>query len=101
MTSTASAAAMRSISIASSPRSAAYTDRQDIRLSRAEFEANLLAKLGNRDVRTDMVVLLAPGFSYDIDEAAAWVATEVLPRLQWNRGFDNPSSRKLKKARLS
>ncbi len=58
-----------------------YTEGQGIRVSRAEFEANLLAKLGDRDFRTDMVALLAPGLSYDIDEAAAWVATEVLPRL--------------------
>lgn len=40
-----------------------------------------LAKLEDRDFRTDIVPPLAPGFSYDVDEAAAWVATEVLPRL--------------------
>lgn len=59
----------------------AYTEAQGIRVSRGEFEANLLAKLGDRDFRTDMVPLLAQGLDYDVDEAAAWVATEVLPRL--------------------
>ena len=59
----------------------AYTVGQGNRVSRAEFEANLLAKLGDRDFRTDILPLLAPGFPYDVDEAAAWVASEVLPRL--------------------
>lgn len=59
----------------------AYTDGQGIHVSRAEFEANLRAKLGDRDFRSDIVPLLAPGCSYDVDEAAAWVAAEVLRRL--------------------
>lgn len=59
----------------------AYTGAQGIRVSRAEFESNLLAKLKDRDFRADIVPLLAPGFAYDVDEAAAWVATEVLSRL--------------------
>ncbi len=59
----------------------AYTEGQGIRVTRAEFEANLLAKLGDRDFRTDILPLLAPGPDYDVDSAAAWVATEVLSRL--------------------
>jgi predicted nucleotidyltransferase component of viral defense system len=59
----------------------AYTEEQGIRVSRGAFEANLLAKLGDRDFRADIVPLLAPGFSYDVDDAAAWVATALLPRL--------------------
>lgn len=59
----------------------AYTERQGFRVSRAEFEANLLAKLSDREFRTDIAPLLAPGLDYDVDQAAAWVATEVLPRL--------------------
>lgn len=61
--------------------SRAYTDGQGVRVTRADFEANLLANLVDRDFRTDILPLLAPGLDYDIDAAAAWVATEVLPLL--------------------
>ena len=60
----------------------AYTEGQGLRVTRGEFEANLSAKLADRDFRTDIVPLLAPGLDYDVEEAAAWVAQEVLPRLQ-------------------
>lgn len=59
----------------------AYTEGQGVRVTRAEFESNLLAKLGDREFRTDILPLLAPGLDYDVDGAAAWVATEVLSRL--------------------
>jgi len=59
----------------------AYTEGQGVRVSRADFEANLLAKLGDRDFRTDILPLLAPGLGYNVDAAAAWVSAEVLPRL--------------------
>ncbi len=59
----------------------AYTEGQSVRVSRADFEANLLAKLGDRDFRTDILPLLAPGLDYNVDAAAAWVSAEVLPRL--------------------
>ncbi len=59
----------------------AYTEGQGLRVTRVEFEANLSAKLADRDFRTDIVPLLAPGLGYDVEEAATWVAQEVLPRL--------------------
>ena len=59
----------------------AYMARQGTRVSRAAFEANLVAKLSDRDFRSDMVPLLASGISHDVDEAAAWVTTELIERL--------------------
>lgn len=59
----------------------AYTEGQGVRVSRADFEANLSAKLADREFRTDIVPLLAPGLGYDVEEAATWVAQQVLRRL--------------------
>jgi hypothetical protein len=53
----------------------------EARVSRAEFEANLVAKLSDREFRFDIVPLLASGVSHDVDKAAAWVTTELLSRL--------------------
>lgn len=51
---------------------------QGLSASRAQIEANLLAKLADRDFRSDMTALLAPGVDYDADRAAAWVFAELL-----------------------
>lgn len=59
----------------------AYTERQGLHVSRAEFEANLLTKLGDREFRTDIVPLLAPGGAHDVEEAATWVSAQLLSRL--------------------
>lgn len=59
----------------------AYTEGQDVRVSREQFESNLVAKLADRDFCRDTEPLLTPGLAYDVDEAARWLATEVLPRL--------------------
>ena len=45
------------------------------------LRANLEAKVVDRQFRQDVRPLLAPGVPFDVDTAAAWVRTELLPRL--------------------
>lgn len=58
-----------------------YLSQQGLVVRRADVEANLLAKLGDRTFRADVGPLLAPGVRHDIDEAGAWVLAELLCHL--------------------
>lgn len=58
-----------------------YLDEAGLRVSRAEFEANLAAKLGDSRFRRDIKPLLAPRALWDIDDAARYAREELLARL--------------------
>lgn len=58
-----------------------YITREGLTVGRKEFEDNLDAKVGDRYFREDVVPLLAPGVQFDVDEAATWVRTALLERL--------------------
>jgi len=57
-----------------------YVRREGLAIGRKEFEANLEAKVADLHFRRDVTPLLAPGISFDIDAAVAWVRNELLPR---------------------
>jgi predicted nucleotidyltransferase component of viral defense system len=59
-----------------------YVARQGLSVNRAEFDANLTAKLLDKDFRTDIEPLLAPGVEHDAAAASAWVTQELLGRLE-------------------
>jgi predicted nucleotidyltransferase component of viral defense system len=59
----------------------AYLEHQGLEVTRAALEDNLLAKVGDRHFRADVIPLLAPGVEHDVDEAAAWVMSELAGRL--------------------
>ena len=59
----------------------AYLERQGLEVTRAALEDNLLAKVEDRHFRADVIPLLAPGVEHDVDEAAAWVMSELVGRL--------------------
>ena len=58
-----------------------YLRREGLVIRRQDLEANLEAKVVDRQFRQDVRPLLAPGVPFDVDAAAAWVRTELLPRL--------------------
>ncbi len=58
-----------------------YLSRQGLRISRAEFEANLAAKLEDADFLTDVRPLVAAGTEFDAAVAANRVRSEFLSRL--------------------
>ncbi len=58
-----------------------YLEEGGHRVSRAEFEANLAAKLADRMFTRDIEPLLAPRASWDIQEAARYARDELLARL--------------------
>jgi predicted nucleotidyltransferase component of viral defense system len=58
-----------------------YLEEDDLKVSRAEFEANLSRKLVDPRFLSDIAPLLAPGFSWDVDDAARYAREELLPRL--------------------
>jgi predicted nucleotidyltransferase component of viral defense system len=58
-----------------------YMKRADLRVSRAEFEANLSAKLSDRRFLNDITPLLAPGCPWDPEDAARYAREELLGRM--------------------
>lgn len=58
-----------------------YLDEGGLRVSRAEFEANLAGKLVDRTFTRDIDPLLAPRAEWDIDGAASYARDELLARL--------------------
>lgn len=60
----------------------AYLAASDLRVSRAELEANLDGKIKDRRFIADLQPLLAPGVEWDPDLAVKWLAEEVAPRLE-------------------
>jgi predicted nucleotidyltransferase component of viral defense system len=58
-----------------------YLEHGEHRVSRAEFEANLVGKLDDARFTADLSPLLAPGVVWDLAKAARLVADEVMPRL--------------------
>jgi predicted nucleotidyltransferase component of viral defense system len=58
-----------------------YLVADGLRVSRAELEANLAAKMKDRRFITDLQPLLAPGIEWEPVVAAEWLADEVAPRL--------------------
>ncbi|MDT8370119.1 MAG: hypothetical protein RQ745_13005 [Longimicrobiales bacterium] len=59
----------------------AYMEAQELRVSRAEYEANLSAKIADRRFLGDTAPLLARGITYDPTEAYAVVMDTVVSRL--------------------
>lgn len=51
------------------------------RVTRAQLEENLAAKLGDKVFRADMAGLLRPGIAWDMDEAAGEVGRRLIARL--------------------
>ncbi|GEM_PF-3159081 len=51
-------------------------------VTRAQFEANLAAKMGNVAFRADVVPLLRAGARYDVDEAYRLVLERLISRLE-------------------
>jgi predicted nucleotidyltransferase component of viral defense system len=65
-----------------------YMNNSGMKVSRAEFEENLLRKMEDAAFRGDTRPLLRPGITYDADEAARYMMDEVLSRLPgkpWKR----------------
>ena len=58
-----------------------YLEHDGIRLSRAEFEANLHEKLADPTFGKDVEPLLAPAVSWDIEAAGRYVFQELAPCL--------------------
>ncbi len=50
-------------------------------MSRAEFEANLTAKLDDPEFISDLDPLLAPGTDWDMDQATRYVREQLLAQL--------------------
>jgi hypothetical protein len=70
-----------------------YLDEGGHRVSRAEFEANLAAKLADRMFTRDIEPLLAPRAAWDIEDAARHAHDELLARLPgepWQGGKAEP-----------
>ncbi|MBI4534149.1 MAG: nucleotidyl transferase AbiEii/AbiGii toxin family protein [Candidatus Melainabacteria bacterium] len=65
-----------------------YMSASGIKISRAEFEENLLMKLEDVAFRGDIAPLLRPGVRYDFDAAAKYMMEEIVSRLPgkpWKR----------------
>lgn len=58
-----------------------YLREAGLRVSRAEFESNLAAKLKDEMFRADLRGLLRPGVAWDLDAAAQAVRERLLTRL--------------------
>lgn len=59
-----------------------YLGAADLRVSRAEMEANLARKLKDQRFLGDLRPLLAPGTEWDLEAAAEWAFQEITPRLE-------------------
>ena len=65
-----------------------YMQHSGMKVSRAEFEENLLKKLQDASFRGDIEPLVRSGISYNVDEAAQYMISEILSRLPgkpWKR----------------
>jgi len=65
-----------------------YMKNNGVKVSRAEFEENLLRKLDDAAFRGDIRPLLRSGIIYEVDDAARYVMDELLSRLPgkpWRR----------------
>lgn len=63
-----------------------YMSRDGLRVTRAQFEKNIAAKLDDPEFAADIGPLLASGFTWDIRKAAPVVSSriiELLPGDQW------------------
>ena len=58
-----------------------YMERGGHRVTRAQFEQNIEGKLRDRQFTADIGPLLADGFSWDIEAAAASVGSQLIARL--------------------
>ena len=58
-----------------------YLDSQGLRVSRAEYEANLTGKIGDRGFAEDTQPLLASGSTFDLDGAFSLVMDTLVSRL--------------------
>ena len=58
-----------------------YLGQSGLRVSRAEFEANLAAKLADPAFTRDVAPLLGPGVAWDVEGAARYVREELLAHL--------------------
>jgi len=67
-----------------------YMEHGDLRVSRAEFEANLHEKLAHEDFGRDVALLLAPGTEWDIAAAADFVLRKLVSRLPGEPWKGNP-----------
>lgn len=67
-----------------------YLENDGLRISRAEFEANLQEKLNDPDFGRDLDPLLASGVKWDLIDAANFVRSEIFPLLPgepWKGGM--------------
>ncbi|HEY9786823.1 MAG TPA: nucleotidyl transferase AbiEii/AbiGii toxin family protein [Candidatus Obscuribacterales bacterium] len=65
-----------------------YMSSNNTKVSRAEFEENLLKKLEDAAFRGDIRPLLRPGITYDVDEAGRYMLEQIVSRLPgkpWKR----------------
>jgi hypothetical protein len=60
---------------------AAYMEHCGDRVTRAQFEKNMAAKLRDGQFRADIGPLLSSDFSWDVDEAFGTVASHLIERL--------------------
>jgi predicted nucleotidyltransferase component of viral defense system len=58
-----------------------YLAHKKLRISRAEFEQNLSAKLNDPRFLNDIAPLLAPGCPWDLEEATRYAREDLLARL--------------------
>ena len=61
---------------------AAYLGRGGLQISRQQFEENLAAKLADPNFNADIGPLLAAGYEWDPDAAAALVTAELISRIE-------------------
>lgn len=59
-----------------------YVENDGVRISRAEFEANLIRKRGDRGFASDIEPLLAGGVAWDPHAATEYVMRELVSRLR-------------------
>lgn len=58
-----------------------YLGNEGLRVSRAEFEANLIQKLDDSAFTADLRPLLAPGVDWDLATASSWIMAELIAHL--------------------
>jgi len=58
-----------------------YLEQANLKVSRAEFERNLSAKLNDPRFTSDIAPLLAPGCPWDLEDAARYVRDSLVARL--------------------
>jgi hypothetical protein len=58
-----------------------YMNRDGLRVTRAQFETNIAAKLDDPEFAADIGPLLASGFAWDLKAAAPVVSSRLIERL--------------------